>query len=93
MTDVTRGHNFVAVLDLSIFIAASPLPRCISASRRAYVSYISAVEREFGDKEIFDMLLMRHRVQIREISGKTGFVTHLQKNCIKLVLYPDLYHL
>ncbi len=37
-------------LDLSFFVAASPLPRCISASRRAYVSYVSSLERKFEAK-------------------------------------------
>ncbi len=41
-----EGATIVQFLDFPFFLLPWALPSCISASRRAYVSYFSALERE-----------------------------------------------
>ncbi len=52
MIDVARGDNLQWLLDWSFF-PFSLLPRYISASWRAYVSYLSALKRELKAQEAY----------------------------------------
>ncbi len=84
-------------LDFSFFSLPWPLPSCISASRRAYVSYFGALERECWAWQvcwvrdvhiqtwILIMLLTRHRVKIRAITGFLLWCNTSVKTGIKLV--------